>query len=151
MRTNKAATVPAVVFDTPLLLRTLLSGDASARRLRQAWQQGRCRALVDADSARALVLALGSPALRLTPEQQRELLADYLPYAEIQQAAPAQVPVEGQVLSPFDLLALDLARASGQPCRLVSDSAALKKVRWSRGRKASPVELVASEDFLTQL
>lgn len=151
MRRRKAAVAPAVVFDTPLLLRALLLGDAAAQRLRRAWQQGQCRALVDAANARALMLALSSPALKLSVQQQHELLADYLPYAEVQQLA-APLPVATSSLTPFDRLALGLAQAA-EARWLVSDSPALR-ARFSRNRTraaGSAVELVASEDFLAGL
>lgn len=144
---KKLAVVPGVVFDTRVLLRALLFGDDQALRLRQAWQLGRCRAFVDAASARALMRALAHPGLALTATQQHELLADYLPYAEVLQ--PAAAASKNSSLAGFERLALGLARAAPQAC-LVSDSQALKTL-FARPTLRSVGKLLTSEDFLAGL
>ncbi len=146
-RLAKAVAAPAVVFDTRLLLGALVSGDARAQRLRQSWQLGRCQALVDPASARALMLALACPVLGLSPTQQHELLADYLPYAQV---LPAEAPAAARTarLPAFEQLALSLAQgARGRV--LVSDSRALRALV---ARSAKPgFKLLGSEEFLAAL
>ncbi len=148
-RKKPAGMPPAVVFDTRVLLRGLLGNDGFAQRLRRSWQLGQCRALVDPASARALMLALACPALGLSATQQHELLADYLPYAEVLQS-PAKPGLRAGRLSGFEQLALNLAL--GAPARwLVSDSRALA-LRFSRAGpvSASICTLVRCEDFFAQ-
>ncbi|MCX2862475.1 hypothetical protein OOZ63_11545 [Paucibacter sp. PLA-PC-4] len=138
---------PAVVFDTRLLLGALLSGDARGQRLRQSWQLGRCQALVDPASARALMLALACPLLGLSTTQQHELLADYLPYAQVLPAEAARAARTAR-LPAFEQLALSLAQgARGRV--LVSDSRALR-ARVARSGKPD-FKLLGSEEFLAAL
>jgi uncharacterized protein len=142
---------PAVVFDTRVLLRGLLGSDGLAQRLRRSWQLGQCRALVDPASARALMLALACPALGLSATQQHELLADYLPYAEVLKRSAKPGLLRAGRLSGFEQLALDLAL--GAPAQwLVSDSRALE-LRFSRTgpANASICKLVRYEDFFAQI
>lgn len=74
---------PRVAFDTAVVLRALLLNDAKSKALRTAWQSGQCQALVATGSAQALMKALAFPAFKLDQAQQHELLADFLPYAEV--------------------------------------------------------------------
>jgi hypothetical protein len=149
-RRKKAVVAPpAVVFDTRVLLRALLGSDPLAQRLRQSWQLGKCRALVDPAGARALMLALACPALGLSATQQHELLADYLPYAEVV-PSPVKAGPRGGRLRSFERLALDLAL--GAPARwLVSDSRALKSCFLRTGSTSTTIcKLVGCEDFFAQ-
>jgi hypothetical protein len=74
---------PRVAFDTAVLLRALVFNDAKSKALRRAWQSGQCQALIARASAQALMKALAFPAFELDESQQHELLADFLPYAEV--------------------------------------------------------------------
>lgn len=85
---------PRVALDTGVVLHALLFGDAKAQRLRGAWQSGACRPLVDSASAQQLMRALAYPVLRLSAAQQHELLADFLPYAEVVGAAPEATRID---------------------------------------------------------
>lgn len=93
-RRKPSKTPPRVALDTGVILHALLFGDAKAQRLRGAWQSGACRPLVDSASAQQLMRALAYPSLRLTAAQQHELLADFLPYAEVVGAAPVTARVD---------------------------------------------------------
>lgn len=150
-RRSAAARAPRVVFDTAVLLQALLGASAAAQGLRQAWQDGACQALVDAGSARALMLALGAPALGLSAAQQQELLADFLPYAQVLPSADEKAGAS-RLLKGLPVLqrqALTLAR-QGRARWLVSDSGALS-AHIERSRIARPLEFVGSEKFLTRL
>ncbi|OWQ85128.1 hypothetical protein CDN99_23275 [Roseateles aquatilis] len=72
-----------VVIDPALILRALLRSGGEALGLRRAWQQGVIRPLVSPDLASTLMCALAYPRLALPADQQQELLADFLPYAEV--------------------------------------------------------------------
>lgn len=150
-----AATLPpTVVFETRLLLRTLLHSDARAQALRRAWQQGLCRPLVCPSSARALMLGLAAPALGLTAAQQHELLADYLPYATVVATVPTGLPKSVAVAQNFEQQVLTLAASAGAQL-LVSDSASLKasflQMGGRRPAAAKKTVLLESEKFLAQL
>lgn len=81
-RRSKAAAERAVV-DPACILRALLASSGEALSLRRAWQQGLLKPLVSPDLAATLMRALAFPKLKLTAAQQQELLADFLPYAEV--------------------------------------------------------------------
>lgn len=83
-RRPRALTVPQrAVIDPSLILRALTLSDDESRGLRRAWQQGLLRPLVSPDLAATLMRALAYPALRLSEEEQQELLADFLPFVEV--------------------------------------------------------------------
>lgn len=148
MSRRRPAAAPRVVFETGVLLRALLCSTHTAQGLRQAWQGGACQALVDAGSARALMLALGAPALGLSAAQQQELLADFLPYAQVVPEAEAASRPR-QSLPALSRQALTLARQA-RAHWLVSDCAELR-THFACTRIARPLELVDSEKFLTRL
>lgn len=81
-RLKRSAIVRAVI-DPALILRALLVSDGEPLGLRRAWQQGVLLPLVSPDLAATLMRALAFPRLRLSTAQQQELLADFLPYAEV--------------------------------------------------------------------
>jgi len=143
-KTKKNAAVPCVVFDTGVLLHALLVNDERAKQLRMSWQAGACRPLIGTDSAQALIQALGYPALALDESQQYELLADFLPYAEVvaAQANGVRRPTQtkGQVL-PVVLQSL-LAAAGDRVDCLVSDT--VKPAKVSFCRVSSSAEFLAS-------
>jgi uncharacterized protein len=150
-KATPAQELPSVVFDTRVLLRALLQGDGIALNLRQSWQLGRCRVLVNPGSARALMLALAHPGLGLSVSQQHELLADYLPYAQVLQTSMAASGRPG-LLAPFEQLALALVQGAAARW-LVSDSLALR-ARFARRATVAgslPCELLTSEEFLAAL
>jgi putative PIN family toxin of toxin-antitoxin system len=77
--------------------------------VRQAWQRGLVLPLASTATVQELVRVLAYPKFRLSPAEQDELLADYLPYAEtvrVTQPPPA-VPDCPDVLDlPFMHLAV---------------------------------------------
>ncbi|MBT2325797.1 putative toxin-antitoxin system toxin component, PIN family [Variovorax paradoxus] len=99
-----------VVFDTNVVLSALLFGGPATRRLRSLWQQGACTPLVSTATAGELVRVLGYPKFRLSPQEREELLADYLPFAQVV-ALPDPAPAVPVCRDPFDLPFLQLAAA----------------------------------------
>ena len=69
---------PRVVIDTNVVLSALVFGKGTTARLRAAWQGGHCLPLVSTATAQELVRVLAYPKFRLDPQEQQELLADYL-------------------------------------------------------------------------
>ena len=98
-----------VVLDTNVVLSALVFRGGSAGQVRQAWQRGSVVPLVSTATAQELLRVLAYPKFRLTQEEQDELLADYLPYAQTVRIPnpPPVVPECRDVLdTPFMQLAL---------------------------------------------
>jgi predicted nucleic acid-binding protein len=71
---------PRVVLDTSVVVTALMFGGGPAARLREAWQSGHCRPMVCKATMLDLGANLAHPHLGLLPQEQRQLLGDYLPY-----------------------------------------------------------------------
>ena len=101
---------PRVVLDTNLVLSALVFTQGRLVALRHAWQNERCRPLVSKATAAELIRVLAYPKFKLGPEEQQELLADYLPYCTSikMPAKPIAVPA---CRDPFDVPFLQLAQA----------------------------------------
>jgi len=99
---------PRVVLDTNIVLSALVFAQGRLAPLRQAWRQGQCKPLVSSDTVAELVRALAYPKFRLSPGEQQELLADYLPYC-IAVRPPAKPPRTPVCRDPCDLPFLQLA------------------------------------------
>jgi putative PIN family toxin of toxin-antitoxin system len=83
-----------VVLDTNVVLSALVFRGGAAGQVRQAWQRGRVLPLASTATVQELVRVLAYPKFRLSQLEQDELLADYLPYAEVVRIAqpPPTVP-----------------------------------------------------------
>jgi uncharacterized protein len=102
-----------VVFDTASVVSALLFSNGRLAWLRQHWRERSCVPLISRVTAAELTRVLAYPKFRLTPDDRRELLADYLPYCEaIEQtdASPMQCPI--QCRDRNDQPFLDLARSA---------------------------------------
>lgn len=133
---------PRVVLDTAVVLRALLNSDAASKRLRLGWQSGQFLALVDRSTAQTLMSSLAYPAFRLDAAQQQELLADFLPYAEV----VAERAGKGVASTPL-LALVDVSAASLD--WVVSDCAKLRSTLNRNKRRAC--ELLGTADFLARL
>lgn len=109
---------PRVVLDTNVVLSALLFGAGPAARLRSAWQSGRIVPLASRATAQELVRALSYPKFKLMAAEQHELLADFMPWAEVVHV-PDPPPAVPHCRDPFDLPLLQLAVA-GRARALVS-------------------------------
>ena len=89
------AQAPVVVLDTNVVLSALVFSRGSLAELRLAWQTKRCAPLVCRATAAELMRVLSYPKFKLQPEQQEELLADYLPYCRSVHlpAKPPRLPI----------------------------------------------------------
>ena len=87
-------------------------GYSSARlaAVRNAWHAEVCSPLVSRATAAELVRTLTYPKFRLSPEEQREVLADYLPYCTTVRV-PAKPPKTPACRDPADAPFLQLALA----------------------------------------
>src|SRR5690606_12768872 len=83
------------VLDTNTVLSALLFTSGRLVPLRLAWQTGELVPLLCAQTVEELLRVLAYPKFKLSPEDQEELLADYLPYGEVvspwKQAPPLPV------------------------------------------------------------
>jgi putative PIN family toxin of toxin-antitoxin system len=107
-----------VVLDTNVVLSALVFGGGKAGQLRRAWQQGAFIPLVSTATAEELIRVLAYPKFRLSREDQSELLADYLPYAQTVRM-PQPPPAVPSCRDPLDLPFMELAVA-GQAKMLFS-------------------------------
>lgn len=115
--------VPRAVLDTNVVVSALLFAGGSAARLRHAWQAGRLLPLLSTATAQELMRVLAYPKFKLTAAEQQELLADYLPWAEVV-AVPDPPPRVPDCRDAKDLPFLYLA-AAGRADVLVSGDADL--------------------------
>lgn len=106
---TRAASPPRVVIDTNLVLLALVFAQGRLTPLRQSWQGRRIQPLVSRATADELIRVLAYPKFRLLPEEQQELLADYLPYCTtvtIPDPPPKTPPCRDAFDVPFLQLAL---------------------------------------------
>lgn len=148
-----------VAFDTPVLLAALLRNDASAKSMRASWQSGTCRPVIAKASAQVLMKALAYPGFALDVAQQQELLADFLPYAEVL-PTPALANGQGRGDRQDKLGFLcpamqELMVAAGERLNvLVSDAKRPMSAATRRAGGTSSVlncRILASDEFLAAL
>jgi putative PIN family toxin of toxin-antitoxin system len=99
-----------VALDTNVVVSALVFGGGWAALLRSGWQAGRFVPLVSAATADELVRVLAYPKFHLTQDDRHDLLADYLPWAEIV-TIPDPPPRTPACRDRFDLPFLHLAVA----------------------------------------
>lgn len=71
-----------VVLDTNVVLSALLFTAGRLAWMRHAWQRQQLLPVVCKETVNELLRVLAYPKFKLTPEEQRDLLADFLPYAQ---------------------------------------------------------------------
>jgi uncharacterized protein len=141
---REIAPVPRVVLDTNVVHSALVFTHGRAVALRDAWQAGHCEPHVSKATAGELIRVLGYPKFRLTAEEQRELLADYLPYCRSVKI-PAKPPRVPPCPDPFDLAFLQLA-AVGKADFLVTGDQDLLLIKGKL-----PCPIVTLDAFLVAL
>ena len=72
-----------VVFDTTTVVSALIFTNGRLAWLRQHWRENGCVPLISRATAAELTRVLDYPKFRLSPDDRRELLAEYLPYCEV--------------------------------------------------------------------
>ena len=72
-----------VVLDANVMLLALLFTAGRLAWLRQAWQRQQFQPLVCRETVSELLRALAYPKFKLSTSEQQELLADFLPYADV--------------------------------------------------------------------
>jgi uncharacterized protein len=122
---------PRVVLDTNVVLSALLFRGGPAAQMRTAWMAGRFVPLASAATAQELVHVLAYPKFKLTADEQHDLLADYLPWAQVVDI-PDPPPATPPCRDAFDLPFLHLATA-GKAHVLVSGDKDLLALAGARG------------------
>lgn len=117
---TRGAAVARVVFDTNVVVSALVFTSGTTARLRGLWQSGRSQPLVSRATIQELVRVLAYPRLRLSANDQQELLADYLPYATAV-AVPVPGPDVPPCRDPHDTPFLELAVAGRAHCLVSGD------------------------------
>jgi putative PIN family toxin of toxin-antitoxin system len=135
---------PRAVLDTNVVLSALLFSQGRLSRLRLAWQQASFHPLVSKDTTEELLRALAYPKFKLAADDQRELLADYLPCCT-PVAMPAVPPRTPACRDSFDLPFLRLAMVGKADFLVTGDSDLLSL----NGRIRCPI--ITAEVFLRSL
>jgi len=132
---------PRAVLDTNVVLSALLFSQGRLTRLRLEWRQASFHPLVSKATAAELMRTLTYPKFKLTVEEQRELLADYLPYCT-PVAMPAKSPRTPPCRDAFDVPFLQLAVVGDADYIVTGDRDLLSL----KGRISS--QIVTAEEFL---
>lgn len=141
---TRPAGPPRVVIDTNLVLSALVFAQGRLAPLRQAWQAHRIQPLVSRVTAAELIRVLAYPKFRLSPEDQRELLADYLPYCKTVRI-PEPPPKTPACRDAFDVPFLQLALAGKARALVTGDRDLLSLARGF----ACPI--LSADQFLDSL
>lgn len=114
------ARAPRVVIDTNLALSALVFAQGRLVPLRQAWQHRRIQPLLSRDTAAELIRVLAYPKFKLSPKEQQELLADYVPYCTTINIPnpPPEIP---HCRDKFDIPFLQLAVAGKAEMLITGD------------------------------
>ncbi|MGH8215255.1 MAG: putative toxin-antitoxin system toxin component, PIN family [Rhodanobacteraceae bacterium] len=119
--TPRASGAPRWVLDTNVVLSALIRPGGVSGRLRLAWQSQLFTPLASHDTAAELIRVLDYPKFRLTPDEQHDLLADYLPWVE---TCRVPVPPSGTPAcrDPHDVPFLQLALAAKADALVTGDA-----------------------------
>ena len=107
------------VLDTNVLLSALVFPAGRVAWLRDAWRTGIITPLASRDTTTELIRVLSYPKFALTPDERRDLLGDYLAYAEA--VVVSLPPVVPACLDPFDRAFLELAIVGRADALVTSD------------------------------
>ena len=131
------------VLDTNVVLSALVIAQGRMAPLRRAWHEARCRPLISTATTTELVRALAYPKFKLSPNEQRELFADYLPFCTVVRM-PATLPKTPACRDPYDLPFLQLAVAGRADCLVTGDRDLLAVAGKFSRPIMSPVEFLSS-------
>jgi uncharacterized protein len=105
-----------VVLDTNTVISALLFTNGRLSWLRAEWQLGVLVPLASKDTTRELLRVLTYPKFKLSAENQQDLLADYLPYAEsvvqLESKFTKKISAVPVCRDPHDAMFLELAAAA---------------------------------------
>lgn len=111
---------PRWILDTNVVLSALIRPGGVTGRLRLAWQSRRFVPLISQPTAAELIRVLAYPKFKLAPEEQHDLLADYLPWTEIFRV-PDVPPKTPACRDPHDVPFMQLALAAKTDALVTGD------------------------------
>jgi len=132
------AEVLRVVLDTNAVVSALVFDRGTMVWLRRAWQRLLFTPLINQRCARELVRVLGYPKLGLGEQEVRDLLSDYLPYAEVVASRGSGRSILPVCRDPDDQAFLVLADQGNADVLVTGDRALLELAGKTRFRVESP-------------
>lgn len=112
--------VRRVVLDTNTVLSALLFTQGRLVPLRTAWQSGVLTPLLCTRTVEELLRVLAYPKFKLTPAEREEMLADYLPFAEVVSSWEKN-PAVPACRDEHDRIFLELASVGGAEWLVTGD------------------------------
>lgn len=109
-----------VVLDTNVVLSALVFNSPTSRQLRQAWQSGRLHPCACTATIQELMRVLAYPKFKLAAADQRELLADFVPFVQVVRM-PDPPPAVPRCRDPHDEVFMQLALAAGADALVSGD------------------------------
>jgi len=119
--TAPAQVAPRVVFDTTVVVSTMLFPDGRLAWIRKAWSSGAAVPVVSRSTVQELIRVLAYPKFKLTAAEREELLGDYLPHAEVCDKQHAGV-VLPKCRDPNDQMFIELAAAADADALVTGDA-----------------------------
>jgi uncharacterized protein len=107
-----------VVFDNSTVVSGLIFSSGRLAWLRRHWRDGGCLPLLSRGTASELTRVLAYPKFKLSADELRELLADYLPYCQVIEVTERCVT---ECRDANDQMFLDLAQYGGAEVLVSSD------------------------------
>lgn len=133
-----------VVLDTNIVLSALLFNAGRLAWIRHAWQHQRLQPLVCRDTANELLRALACPKFKLSAQEQKDLLGDFLPYAEVI-TLPTPWPDLPACRDEKDQVFLVLAHAGKAHALITGDTDILAM------RDVFPGRILTADELATQI
>jgi putative PIN family toxin of toxin-antitoxin system len=131
-----------VVLDTNVVLSALLFSMGRLVWIRRAWQCQQLKPLVCRDTVDELLRVLAYPKFKLSTEEQKDLLGDYLPYVEVV-TLPTPWPELPRCRDKKDQVFLVLAQVSKADALVTRDADLLTMRDQFLGKIVTPFELAA--------
>lgn len=145
IRTTDSAS--RVVLDSNVLLSALVFAGGTLGRFRSLWTSGKILPCASKGTVQKLIRLLANAKFKLNSKDQESLLADYLPFVQIVDAAlnteTASLPV---CRDPYDQMFLELAHKSKADFLVTGDQDLLVLANTPN----LPFRIVKPIEFLTQ-
>ena len=109
-----------VVLDTNIVVSALVFASGRLSWLRHQWQQGAIVPLVTHDTTDELIRVLSYPKFRLSSEDVKALLGDYLPFYEVVDIRDSEISLP-EVRDPNDRIFLAAASAGNAGYLITGD------------------------------
>jgi putative PIN family toxin of toxin-antitoxin system len=118
-----------VVLDTNCIVSALIFSQLKMSWLRHSWQNNHITPLVSKDTAKELMRVLAYPKFKLNNSEQKLLLADFLPYAEV--IVIDSIPNDLPLIRDKDDQKFLVLAVAGKAEVLVSDDADILEIKNS--------------------